>query len=323
MSETFHSALAPYFQSFLQEKLACGYRYISEAAQLRRLDRFLCENACSDHALPRALVDRWTTKQPHERPRTHKARVVILRQFAVYLCQRGLSAYVPDSKRMSVVRLDFTPYIFTREQVHRLLESVDHLPFDPRSPERHLVMPELFRVLYGCGLRAGEALRLRVEDVDLGQGVLRIRQAKFRKDRLVPMAASLTERLRRYARAMKLSNPQSVFFPNPKGGVYDLCTVYQIFRRLLRQSGIPHGGRGHGPRLHDLRHTFAVHCLERWYRQGEDLNARLPLLVAYLGHQRLSGTQRYLRLTPAVFPDITARLESFFQRTNHSQRNIP
>ena len=145
-----------------------------------------------------------------------------------------------------------------------------------------------------------------------------VEQGKFRKDRLVPVTASLTERLRRYAIAMNLGKPESVFFPNPLGGVYSLKSVYSLFRRLLRQCGIPHGGRGQGPRLHDLRHTFAVHCLERWYRQGEDLNARLPLLVAYLGHQSLSGTQRYLRLTPAVFPDINARLESFFHQSIHS-----
>jgi len=323
MVEEFHSALAPQIKAFLQEKRACGYRYITEAAQLRRLDRFLRENKCPEQALSRTLVERWITKRPHEQPRTHKARLQMIRQFALSLRRRGLDAFVPDSKLTSVVRLDYTPYIFTRQQVRLLLEAVDRLPFDPRAPERHLVMPELFRVLYGCGLRAGEAVRLRMADVDFERGVLTILQGKFRKDRLVPMAPSLTERLRRYAEAVKLRRPDSVFFPNPSGGSYSLKTLYQVFRRILRQSGISHAGRGYGPRLHDLRHTFAVHCMERWYRHGEDLNARIPLLVTYLGHESLRGTQRYLRLTPAVFPDITARLESFFHQTIHPGRNIP
>lgn len=317
MAEQFHSSLAPQIEAFIQEKRACGYRYITETAQLRRLDRFLCENECSDQRLSRTLVERWTTKQPHERPSTHKARLLMVSQFALYLRRRGIQAHVPDSKLTSVVRLDFTPYIFTREQIRRLLETVDRLPFDPRAPERHLVMPELFRLLYGCGLRAGEVLRLCIADVDFDGGVLTIRQGKFRKDRFVPMAPSLTERLRQYASVMKLCSPESVVFPNPSGGNYSLKTLYLLFRRLLRQCSIPHGGRGQGPRLHDLRHTFAVHCLERWYRQGEDLNARLPLLVAYLGHQSLRGTQRYLRLTPEVFPDIIARLESLFHQSIH------
>jgi integrase/recombinase XerD len=317
MVKDFRSPLAAHIAAFLDEKHACGYRFAAETATLRRFDRFLYQHD-SGERLTRELIELWTAKQPHERPRTHKARLLTIRQFGLYLRRHDLEAYVPDSKLTPMTRLEFVPYIFTQEQVRRLLESVDCLPVDPRSPERHLVMPELLRVLYGCGLRAGEALRLRFADVDFEHGVLTIRQSKFRKDRLVPLSPSLTARLRRYAVAMNLHNMDSVFFPNPLGGSYSLKSIYHLFRRLLRQSGIPHGGRGQGPRLHDLRHTFAVHCLERWYRQGQDLNARLPLLVAYLGHESLRGTQRYLRLTPAVFPDIVARLEAFLHPTHQS-----
>jgi integrase len=320
MAEMFRSLLAPHMEAFIVEKRACGCRYVAEAATLRRFDRFLSSIGCSDNMLSREQVERWTMKQPHERPRTHKSRLLVVRQFILHLRRHGIQAYVPDSKLTPMARLDFTPYIFTHEQVRRLLTAVDHLPCDPRSPERHLIMPELFRMLYGCGLRAGEALRLRIADVNLEQGVVTVRQGKFRKDRLVPMALSLAERLRRYTITVKLHNANSVVFPNPSGAVYSLKSVYQIFRRLLRRCGIPHGGRGQGPRLHDLRHTFAVHCLERWYRQGEDLNARLPLLVAYLGHESLRGTQRYLRLTPEVFPDINMRLETLLHQSNLSQR---
>jgi integrase len=237
--------------------------------------------------------------------------MLIVRQFARYLGTRGLPAYVPDTKLTPMTKLDFAPYIFTRDQIRHILQAVDGLPFSAHSPERHLVMPELFRLLYGCGLRAGEALRLRVEDVDLDRGVLTIRQSKFRKDRYIPVVPVLANRLRRYTEIMKLNQSHLVFFPNPWGKCYDIRTIYMAFRRTLEESGIPHGGRNKGPRLHDLRHTFAVHRLEQWYRNGDDLNARLPLLVAYLGHQSLAGTQRYLRLTPEIFPEITKRLEAF------------
>lgn len=315
MVKSFQSALAPYFESFLHEKHACGYSYRAEAVELRRFDRFLAERGCATASLSRELVEQWTAKRPHNRPRTHRARILLARQFARYLCSRGVAAYVLDANLTSITRLDYVPHIYTREQIRRVFAAVDGLPFDPRTPERQVIMPELFRVLYACGLRAGEALRLRVGDVDLDQGVLTIREGKFRKDRLVPMAPSLTKRLRSYAARMKFANADDIFFPSPRGGCYDLRTIYSLFRRILRDSDIPHGGRGKGPRLHDLRHTFAVHCLERWYRQGDDLNARLPLLVAYLGHLTLSGTQRYLRLTPTIFPDITARLEQLFHHT--------
>jgi integrase len=85
--------------------------------------------------------------------------------------------------------------------------------------------------------------------------------------------------------------------------------LYRIFRCLLRECGIAHGGRGRGPRLHDIRHSFAVHRLERWYREGIDLSAKLPVLAAYMGHKSIRETQLYLRLTPHLFPDVCARME--------------
>jgi integrase len=119
-------------------------------------------------------------------------------------------------------------------------------------------------------------------------------------------------RLRNYAALFENRPPDAVFFPRPNGGTYSLEAVYGLFRKLLLQCGIPHAGRGKGPRVHDFRHGFAVRTLRRWYRNGEDLNAKLPLLATYLGHQHLSGTQRYLHLTAELFPEITARADALF-----------
>jgi integrase/recombinase XerD len=174
------------------------------------------------------------------------------------------------------------------------------------------VMPELFRVLYGCGLRVGEAVRLTVADVDLMAGILRILQGKFRKDRLVPVAAKLQQRLKTYAAALGHRSPEERFFPSPRGGSYRPESIYWIFRQLLQSASIAHGGRGHGPRLHELRHSFAVHRLEQWYRAGEDLNVKLPFLATYMGHRSMAGTQWYLQLTQALFTDLAIRLESAF-----------
>ncbi|TAJ76065.1 integrase [bacterium] len=158
----------------------------------------------------------------------------------------------------------------------------------------------------------GEVLKLRVRDVDLNQGIVTVRQGKFRKDRLVPLALSLVNRLRQYAAGFENRPPDAIFFPAPNGGPFSLRTVYGLFRKLLLKCGIPHAGRGKGPRIHDFRHTFAVHTLLRWYRDGEDLDAKLPFLATYLGHQNLSGTQRYLHLTAELFPEITARVDAVF-----------
>ena len=305
------SPLADLITQYIAARRAIGYRCEEEARLLRRLDGFLAGQGLASVELPRELVRLWLAKRPHEHPRTQAARAGRTRQLARFMVDRGLPAYVPPPLRMEIVRLDFTPHIFTRAEIRALLACVDRLPATARSPRRHRVMPELFRVLYGCGLRISEALKLVVTDVDLAQGVLLLREAKFRKDRLVPVSPGLTERLRRYAAALDRARDRSqAFFPNRDGGHYTKRGVYGIFRRLLRHAGIAHGGRGRGPRLHDLRHTFAVHRLEEWYRQGANLGAKLPVLSAYMGHHSLAGTQRYLRLTPALFPDVVASVEA-------------
>lgn len=309
--QRFHSVLAPLLDAFLQDKRTRGYRYVREEYHLRQLDRFLITAGHNKQTLPRKLVDRWLRKTAHRRPSTHWHRQVLVRQLARFLQLRGHPAYYPPlTVRLSKAYI--TARVFTRDEIRTLLAAVDRLTGDPRSPIRHLVMPTLFRVLYGCGLRVGEALRLTVADVDLHGGVLTIREGKFRRDRLVPVALGLQRRLREYAGALAPRNVQEPFFPSPRGGAYEHQAIYKTFRQLLRAAGIAHGGRGQGPRLHELRHAFAVHRLERWYRTGEDLNAKLPLLATYMGHQSMLGTQWYLQLTQTLFADLADRLDAAF-----------
>jgi integrase len=250
------SPLADIITSYVAEKRAIGYRCEEEARLLRRLDRFLSTQGLAAPELPRDLVRQWVAKTPHEHPRTQAARAGLTRQLARFMADRGLPAYVPPPLRMAITRVDFTPHIFTRAEIRALLACADRLPpAGARSPRRHLVMPELFRVLYGCGLRISEAVKLTVTDVDLHQGVLLVREGKFGKDRLVPVAPGLTERLRCYAAAVdRARDLGQAFFPTRDGRHYTKGAMYGIFRRLLREAGISHGGRGRGPRLHDLRH---------------------------------------------------------------------
>ncbi|MDA2930438.1 tyrosine-type recombinase/integrase [Acidobacteria bacterium AH-259-O06] len=311
-SAPFQSMLAAFMDRFLQEKHACGYRYREPSRILRRFDDFVFQAGFTTCELPRSIAQKWLAKRAHESSRTHQQRIMVVRQFSRFLCRLGYSAYVPDSTLSAREQSSFAPRILTHEEIRKLLQAVDALEPTARSPLRHLVMPEVFRLLYGCGFRLGEVLKLRGRDVDLNQGIVTVRQGKFCKDRLVPPALSLVNRLRKYAAHFQNRPPDAIFFPAPDGGPFSLRTVYGLFRQLLLQCGIPHAGRGKGPRIHDLRHGFAVHTLLRWYRNGEDLDAKLPLLATYLGHQNLSGTQRYLHLTAELFPEITARVDAVF-----------
>lgn len=307
----FQSVLAPLMDRFLQEKRACGYAYHEPFRILHRLDDFLVQQGLETLELPRGLARNWLAKKPHESASTQQQRITVFRQFSKFLLTAGCPAYVPDAT-VAARKSIFVPRMLTEEELRKFFRAVDTLEPTARSPLRHVIMPEVFRLLYGCGFRVREVLNLRIRDVDLNQGIITVRQGKFRKDRLVPPALSLVNRLRKYAGYFDSRPPDAVFFPGPNGRPFALRTVYTLFREMLLQCGIPHAGRGKGPRIHDYRHLFAVHTLRRWYRDGENLEAKLPLLATYLGHQHLSGTQHYLHLTAEIFPEITARVEAAF-----------
>jgi integrase/recombinase XerD len=307
----FQSVLAPLIDRFLQEKRACGYDYHEPFRILHRLDDFLVQQGLEALELPRDVARNWLAKKPHESAATQQQRITIVRQFSKFLLTAGCPAYVPDAT-VAARKSIFVPRMLTEEELRKFFRAVDTLQPTARSPLRHLIMPEVFRLLYGCGFRVREVLNLRIRDVDLNQGIITVRRGKFRKDRLVLPALSLVNRLRKYAGHFDSRPPDAVFFPGPNGCPFALRTVYTLFREILLQCEIPHAGRGKGPRIHDYRHLFAVHTLRRWYRDGEDLEAKLPLLATYLGHQHLSGTQHYLHLTAEIFPEITARVEAAF-----------
>lgn len=308
----FESPLAPLMEQFVREKRACGYGYLAGTRLLQRLDRFLCDEGLATRSLPRAVTRPWLAKQPHESAGTHEGRISLVRQLAEFLCRLGYPADLPDGALGVRNQPGFSPHIFTQSDVSRLLAAVDQLSPTAATPLRHRVMPEVFRLLYSCGFRINEVLQLRVADVDLDQGVITVREGKFGRDRLVPPALSLVRRLQQYSDSFGKRPADAFFFPSHHDGPWSKGTVYNTFRKLLHQCGMPHAGRGKGPRVHDLRHTFAVHTLLRWYREGADLDARLPILATYLGHQTLAGTQRYLHLTAELYPEISRRTNVSF-----------
>lgn len=308
----FSSSLARPLQDFLKDKRSRGCSYRREAFHLLQLDRFLVEAGLEELELPRELTEQWITWTVERKPSTYRKRIVVIRQFALFLRLHGHSAHVPLLPWTPRKELRSAARIFSRKEMRALLDASDQRPRNSRTPLRHIVIPELFRVLYGCGLRVGEARRLTVADVDLDCGTLFIHQGKFHRDRLVPLSFGLLCRLQRYASALGIRSPDAPFFPAPQGRHYGHQGVYCIYRELLDRAGIEHGGRGRGPRLHEIRHTFAVHRLEQWYRSGEDLNAKLPLLATFLGHRSMVGTQAYLQLTLTLFTELTIGLDAAY-----------
>ena len=174
-------------------------------------------------------------------------------------------------------------------------------------------MHAIIVLLATSGLRISEALHLTLEDVDLDDGVLSIRQSKFRKSRLVPLSPGIVVALRRYHGirvAVAPAGPSAAFFVSGRGKAYSTGCVQGMFRAISIQAGL-RGPKGRGPRLHDLRATFAVTRLLEWYRDGDNVMARLPLLSTYLGHACISDTEVYLKITTVLLEEASARFRAF------------
>jgi integrase len=307
----FSSYLSELLDGYVTEQRAVGYKYRKSASLLRRLDGYLEKNPLTEKRLPKDLVLSWTAKKPSETDSNRNGRISIVRGFAKYMVRLGYEAYIYPPAAVTITRYSYVPHIFTEGEIRDIFVSSDNYPVSEISPHRHLVLQLLMRMLYGGGLRISEALNLKRGDVDLENGILFIRNAKFGKERLVPMAEKLTERCRQYSHDVhKSDTAENYFFPSPCGGHYKEGTIYKLFRELLWRAGISHSGKG--PRLHDLRHTYSVHCLKNWVLKGKDLTQLLPYLSTYLGHVDLRGTQHYLRLTAELYPSITASVEKHF-----------
>jgi integrase/recombinase XerD len=184
----------------------------------------------------------------------------------------------------------------------------------------------LLLVLYTTGLRIGEAIRLHLSDFDRDQAVLHIRAGKFRKARLVPITTSLCVRLNTYLEQRRTAgaptHADAPLFWSPRRGPYSLIGVQSGISRLLRAVCGKRPGRGTGPRVHDIRHAFAVHRLLRWYRDGVDVQTKLPLLATYLGHCTFLSTQFYLTATPELLAEASRRFHAGFASVVHLPEDL-
>jgi integrase len=205
----------------------------------------------------------------------------------------------------------FVPYIYTREELRRLLQVVESHP-QGSSPLEPATIRTLILVYYGSGLRLREAINLTRADVDLSGSVLTIRNTKFGKTRLVPVGPQLSRILVQYDRDRPKRRPANApFFATVAGGPVHPLTFQLKFRLLCDRAGIRRTDTPQQPRIHDLRHTFAVHRLTSWYQQGADVQRLLHHLSVYLGHVDLWHTQAYLSMTPELLREASQRFERY------------
>jgi integrase len=240
----------------------------------------------------------------------------VVRTFYRYAVSRHYVAAAPLPRVIPKRPPPFVPYIYSHDDLLRLLQAV-------ASDRRHRTSLEpittrtILLLMYGAGLRVREVVSLDNASVDLAASLLTIQQTKFGKTRLVPVGPQLRHILERYASRLPAPLSDAPFFTTHRGARVKIDTLQQNFEFFRKQACIVrNSGTGEQPRLHDLRHTFAVHRLTSWYQQGANVNVLLPMLSTYLGHVHLRHTQVYLSMTPALLHEANKRFENYLGKEN-------
>jgi integrase/recombinase XerD len=246
------SDMARLLQLYLTEKKMTGFKFEKQGRELERFDSYYHRNGYTGIRLTKSMVDGFIYGIDYEKPSTHYKKEVLLNSLATFIMLQGHSVYIPLIKLAQQKRCSHVPYIFSKEELKRFFLAMDQYPQTTRT-NRNTIDPVLFRLLYGSGLRVSEALNLRCKDIDFETGTITILHAKNDKDRLVPIAASLTERFRKlFSELHTFSDKSTHFFISTTGGRIDKSTVYCRFRDYLLMADISHTQRG--PRVHDLRY---------------------------------------------------------------------
>jgi integrase/recombinase XerD len=300
------SALHEAVTQYLTLRRALGFKLVEYDRLLADFVDYLEQTGTPTITIESALA--WATKPAGVQPHRWKARLCMVRGFARYVHAVDPRVEVPPVDLLPHHHHRPTPYVFSPEDIAALLAATHHI----RSPLRAATFDTLVGLLATTGMRVGEAIRLDDADVDLTFGLLTVRQTKFTKSRQLPVHPTTVAALRDYARERDRlgCRPRKTasFFVSLAGTRLFYSDVRATFRRLVTVAEIGSEST-RSPRIHDLRHSFAVTTLLDWYRDGADVQARLPLLSAYLGHSHPSSTYWYLQAAPELLALAATRLE--------------
>lgn len=304
------STLRELLQDYLDMRRGLGFKLHTEGASLLSFVAFM-EQARADY-IHTDVALKWSTQPTSVQPARWARRLSHVRAFARYCSAIDPRTEIPSARLLPFQYQRPTPYCFTDEDIEQLLQGARRWPAKDEL-ENH-TLHCLFALLIVSGLRIGEALGLTLDDVDLVEGILTIRSTKFGKSRLVPLhptsvgaLANYLQRRERFLAGRQLAH----WFVSTRGTRLDYHRVRYAFRRLTaRMRNQPGGTR---PRLHALRHHFAVATVLQWYRLGHDVEQRLPVLSAFLGHVQVSDTYWYLSACPELMGAAKARLERHWE----------
>lgn len=311
--QSFKSPLAEPINKYLEHKRALCKKFKSEENTLRVFDTYLYKIALADiSGLTSGLIEQYLSERPPSRPSTYNNHVGNLRRFFAWMVKHEIISKSPLQFSRPRTEENLKPYILSHEVVKQLLEMAGQLRDTSNARRRGPTYQMVFALAYGLGLRVGEISRLQVGDIDFQRAVIVINKSKFSKTRSVPMGPKLTLRLKEF---LEQSGPHESTDPvfSARGDKRPLArvTITVVFHQLILKMGLKAVVGEREPRLHDLRHSFAVNTLLRWYREGKSPSEHLPYLCTFLGHSKLSSTAIYLTITADLLNEANDRFHKF------------
>jgi integrase len=307
------STLRELLQDYLTTRRALGFKLRTDGTGLLSFVAFM-EQARAD-AITTDLALAWAKQPTSVQPARWAQRLSYVRGFARYCRAIDPRTEIPPSGLLPFPHRRPSPYLLTDDDIERLLQGALQWPAQDGLANHTLFC--LFGLLSVSGLRICEALGLTLDDVDLDEGILTIRATKFGKSRLIPLHATTVEVMTDYRgrREQFLAGRQVLhWFVNPRGGPLGYDTVRRAFHRLT--AGLPSQPGRTRPRVHDLRHRFALVTVVHWYRDGQDVQRRLPVLSAFLGHVQVTDTYWYLSACPELLDAAKERLEGHWGQSS-------
>lgn len=303
MSLRLKSVMKDLLAKYKEIKIASGIKGVSIDRYLNYIDDFYYENKIDKVAYTKEMHTSWLKpRNDREGDYVRYTRNNYLIEFLSFLKSLGYDVYIP--RRLPHKSTNFTARIFSTDELEKYFEYVDSF-FSYKDPMVALYVPVIFRILIGCGTRVGETLALRVEDVDIDEGLIHLKETKNSRFRTIPISPSLKETIIKYCdKCLYLKTNKDFFFCHIDNRRVNEQSIYQIHRKALSYAKIPYLGSTKGPRLHDLRHTFAVNSLKQFEDRGCDLYNVLPILKQYLGHTNISATEKYLQLVSENYKDV-------------------
>jgi len=310
--------LAAAIDAYVLYRRATGQKFESPTVALRAFSRRYGNTPL--HRITPTSVKQFLDV-PRTGPATWQRKYGVLRDFFTYWRCRGKLNTLPMPPAARKYTQSFVPFIYSHRQLRLLLEAVPRCQRNAECCISAMTLRTLLLFLYGTGMRVGEALRLCLVDVDLDNSVVTIRGTKFYKTRLVPLGKDVVQLLREYLGTPGRRNQHyQPLFQSRQNKALDHTLVNTTFRRLRNLAGVSRCNTSfHQPRLHDLRHTFAVHRLTEWYRKGANVQTLLPALSTYLGHVDLHSTQCYLTMTPELLSEANHRFQDYVYGNRHEQ----